>query len=245
MLISQGDDRNARLDRALAFTLAGVAGGLNAAAFHAVGFFSANMTGNVSSLSSLLALGQWRHGLGYLLIVLTFVGGAMISTLLIDAGLRAGIATIYARVVVGEALLLMLLGLARTALDTASGVPLLVLGLSFLMGLQNAIVTHISDARIRTTHVSGMSTDIGIGMARLIDIRRGAADEENRATVVDRLRLHVGTVLFFLVGGIAGVALYGGVGDITFSIAAAPLFAIAIPSCVRSSISASASGSRR
>jgi uncharacterized membrane protein YoaK (UPF0700 family) len=43
---------------------------------------------------------------------------------------------------------------------------ILILGLSFLMGIQNAVVPRISDARVRTTHVSGMSTDIGIEFCR-------------------------------------------------------------------------------
>jgi uncharacterized membrane protein YoaK (UPF0700 family) len=90
VLIQRGDDRSQHLDRRLAFILAAVAGSLNAAAFHAVGFFSANMTGNVSTLSSLIAMGQWWHGLGYLVIVLTFIGGAAVSSLTIDLGLHRG-----------------------------------------------------------------------------------------------------------------------------------------------------------
>ena len=39
--------------------------------------------------------------------------------------------------------------------------------------LQNAVVTHISDARVRTTHVSGMATDIGIELGTAFDILRG------------------------------------------------------------------------
>jgi uncharacterized membrane protein YoaK (UPF0700 family) len=183
MLIRQGDARDSRLDRKLAFALAAVAGGLNAAAFHEVGFFSANMTGNVSALSSLLAMGQWARGLGYLTVVSAFIAGAMVSTLTISAGLRRGVVTIYARVILVESGLLALLGLARTALDRAAGVPLLILGLAFLMGLQNAIVTHISNARVRTTHVSGMSTDIGIGLARMLDILRGKAELADRGAV--------------------------------------------------------------
>jgi uncharacterized membrane protein YoaK (UPF0700 family) len=127
MLIRQGDARDSRLDRKLAFALAAVAGGLNAAAFHEVGFFSANMTGNVSALSSLLAMGQWGHGLGYLTIVLAFIFGALVSTLVIGAGLRRGIVTIYARVILAEGTLLALLGISRTALDRAAGVPCLSL----------------------------------------------------------------------------------------------------------------------
>lgn len=186
MLIRQGDDRDSRLDRNLAFVLAAVAGGLNAAAFHEVGFFSANMTGNVSALSSLLTLGQWGHGLGYLAIVFAFIVGAMVSTLAISAGLRRGVVTIYARVILVEAACLILLGAARVARDRATGVPGLNLGLTFLMGLQNAIVTHISRARVRTTHVSGMSTVIGTGLARMIDILRGKADQVEREGVMVR-----------------------------------------------------------
>ena len=218
MLIRQGDARDSRLDRRLAFGLAAVAGGLNAAAFHEVGFFSANMTGNVSALSSLLAMGQWMQGLGYLAIVAAFIGGAMVSTLAISAGLRRGIVTIYARVILVEGVLLAVLGLARVVLDRAAGVPLLILGLAFLMGLQNAIVTHISDARVRTTHISGMSTDIGIGLARMLDIARGTSDLADRDGVITRLGLHSGTVLFFLVGGVGGVLAWRLVGDSSFAL---------------------------
>ncbi|MFD1104668.1 YoaK family protein [Sphingobium olei] len=219
MLIRQGDARNSRLDRKLAFALAAVAGGLNAAAFHEVGFFSANMTGNVSALSSLLAMGRWAHGLGYLAIVVAFIAGATVSTLVIDAGLRRGIVSIYARVVLVEGAMLVLLGLLRMALDRAAGVPLLIAGLAFLMGLQNAIVTHISDARVRTTHVSGMSTDIGIGLARMIDMVRGNARSSDRDAIVTRLRLHIGTVLSFLLGGVLGVLAWRLVGDLSFAFA--------------------------
>jgi uncharacterized membrane protein YoaK (UPF0700 family) len=217
MLIRQGDARDSRLDRKLAFALAAVAGGLNAAAFHEVGFFSANMTGNVSAVSSLVAVGQWAHGLGYLAIVLAFIMGAMVSTMVIGAGLRRGMVTIYAHVILAEGALLALLGLARMALDRPVGVPLLIVGLAFLMGLQNAIVTHISDARVRTTHVSGMATDIGIGLARLADILRGKADAADQQAIVTRLRLHGGTVMSFLLGGMAGVLTWRFAGDLSFA----------------------------
>jgi uncharacterized membrane protein YoaK (UPF0700 family) len=225
VLIQRGNDRSQHLDRHLAFILAGVAGSLNAAAFHAVGFFSANMTGNVSTLSSLIAMGQWWHGLGYLIIVLTFIGGATASSLVIDLGLHRGIATIYAWVILAEAAMLVALALVRLGMDRGHGVPFLVFGLSFLMGLQNAIVTHISQARVRTTHVSGMATDLGIGLARLIAMPKG---QEERATVLLKLRLHGGTIAFFLMGGILGVLAWRWCGDWSMALSALPLFALGI-----------------
>ena len=233
MLIRQGDSRDSGADRRLAFTLAAVAGGLNAAAFDAVGFFSANMTGNVSSLSRLLALGQWRQGFGYLLIVATFVFGAMVSTLAIGAGLRRGAVTIYAQVVIAEAVLLAILGITENCFDRTSAIPSLIIGLSFLMGMQNAIVTHISDARVRTTHVSGMATDIGIGIARMIDIARGKDNGAQREAITTKLRLHVGTVAWFLAGGIPGVLLYLFIGDLAFAAGSIPLLLIALPTVAR------------
>lgn len=233
MLVRQGDARDSGLDRHLAYTLAAVAGGLNAAAYHAVGFFSANMTGNVSALSSLIALGDWGKGLGYLGIVLTFIFGAFVSTLVVGAGLRRGISTIYARVILGEAAMLVLLGFIEGRLDRASGVPILIFGISFLMGLQNAIVTHISDARVRTTHVSGMSTDIGIGFAKMLDIGKGS-DPAERLRVITKLHLHGGTVGSFLGGGVLGVLIYRFCGAISFALAGLPLALAATLSIVAS-----------
>ena len=54
-------------------------------------------------------------------------------------------------------------------------VPSAVLLLCFIMGLQNAIVTKISNAEIRTTHMTGMATDIGIELGRLVYWNRGKA----------------------------------------------------------------------
>lgn len=226
MLIQRGDDRSQHLDRRLAFILAGVAGSLNAAAFHAVGFFSANMTGNVSTLSSLIALGQAWHGAGYLLIVLTFIGGAALSSLSIDLGLRRDMVTIYAWVVLAEATMLLALVLIRLTIARGHGIPFLVFGLSFLMGLQNAIVTHISQARVRTTHVSGMATDLGIGLARLMVMPKDGMAQEERSTVLLKLRLHAGTIACFMIGGILGVLAWRWCGDVSLALSALPLFAM-------------------
>jgi uncharacterized membrane protein YoaK (UPF0700 family) len=59
MLIREGNERTIAIDVKLATSLAAVAGSLNTAGFQAAGFFSANMTGNVSSLSDYLGTGQF------------------------------------------------------------------------------------------------------------------------------------------------------------------------------------------
>jgi uncharacterized membrane protein YoaK (UPF0700 family) len=233
MLIRQGNARSVAVDRRLACTLAAIAGALNTAAFHAVGFFSANMTGNVSALSDHIARGEWWTGAFYLLIVLTFIVGAAVSTLLINAGRRRQVHAIYAISILAEAALMALLGGAELWLPITPRGPVLILGLSFLMGLQNAVVTRISDARVRTTHVSGMATDIGIELSMLFDIARGREPGTDTAPYRSKLRLHALTVLSFLAGGVAGVLVYQAIGTQLLFVAAALLLAMALPGILR------------
>ena len=220
MLIHEGDQRSIDIDVKLAILLAGIAGALNAAGFQAAGFFSANMTGNVSTLSDQIGLGHLGASGIFIALILAFIGGAFCSGLLIEAGRRRRIIGIYAYSVLLEAALLMVLAAADLALPQfPSG---LVVGLSFIMGLQNAATTRISDARVRTTHVSGMATDIGLGLASLA-FGNGA----------QRLRLHLATLAAFLLGGIAGVVIYLAIGGWLFCVTALLLILIAAPEARR------------
>ena len=228
MLIHQGAARNERIDVFLACWLAGIAGALNAAAFYAIGFFAANMTGNVSALSDHIATFQGWSSLFYLSIVLVFILGSTVSSLIINAGRRRGIGGIYAWCILLEALLLAPLGLADLFVTATWRVEILILGLAFLMGLQNATVTRISDARVRTTHVSGMATDIGIEIAIAIDILRGRDVSGEAASNRTKLRLHVYTIGAFFSGGVAGVLIYQSVGGVLLLAASLLLLVIAL-----------------
>jgi len=228
MLVREGDERNETIDLWLACCLAAIAGALNAAAFYAVGFFSANMTGNISILSDHLALTQWGAGLVYATIFLVFITGSVSASLLISAGRRRRMRRIYADCIMLEGILLAALGGADLWLADRWRAPCVVLGLAFLMGFQNAVGTRISGARVRTTHVSGVATDIGIELAGVIDMLRGRQIDEDAAGMLGKLRLHAGTVLSFLLGGVAGVVLYRAAGGYMIMLAGAALLAIAV-----------------
>jgi uncharacterized membrane protein YoaK (UPF0700 family) len=232
MLVHVGDDRSVRVDLHLAVSLAAIAGAINAAGFHAVGHFSANMTGNVSSLSDHAALGNWPVALFFLALIASFILGAFVSAILIEIGRRRRINGIFAFSIMTEAILLSGLAIADILLTAVHSGPILVVGLSFLMGLQNAATTRISNARVRTTHVSGMATDIGIELAVLVG---GARDSDERATVQSRFQLHALTLAAFLAGGILGVLVYLAVGSAMLLILAAILMAISVPEARKAS----------
>ena len=194
------------------------------------------MTGNVSALADHLAAGDVGVVATYLALVLTFISGAAVSAIMINAGRRRNVAGIYAFSILAEAVLLAGLACADLWLtDQARGTSL-AYGLSFLMGLQNAVVTRISNARVRTTHITGMVTDIGIELGNLLDLaaHRGSRDELDRTASynADKLRLHGVTVLSFLCGGVFGVLAYRRFGPVFLFEAALVLLLLALPGIV-------------
>jgi uncharacterized membrane protein YoaK (UPF0700 family) len=165
------DISNRRLGRSLAF----VAGAVNAGGFFAVGQYTSHMSGIVSALADNAALGQMTLILAGLASLAAFFLGAATSAVLINWGRRRGAHSRYALPLVLEAALLLAFGLAGARLAAQGHIEATVALLCFVMGLQNAIVTKISLAEIRTTHVTGLVTDIGIELGKLFYWNGGAS----------------------------------------------------------------------
>ncbi|MBY3102270.1 DUF1275 domain-containing protein [Rhizobium laguerreae] len=73
MLIKEGESRTLKTDILLASSLAFVAGGVNSAGYLGFGYFSANMTGNVSLISDHISAGDLYLGVAFLGIVAMFM----------------------------------------------------------------------------------------------------------------------------------------------------------------------------
>lgn len=206
MLIREGDARSQSIDLRLAAILSSVAGALNAAGFELAGVFSANMTGNISAMADRLARGAFGYGLLFAGVVATFIFGAFLAGICIEIGKRRKLRSIYAQLVFAEGLLLLAVGVADILdLLTLDGMQLIFV-LSFALGLQNATTTRISRARVRTTHISGMATDVGLAIAAL------TATNRDRAIYLGQLALHGSTIGAFLVGGVIGATVLNGLG---------------------------------
>lgn len=238
MLIQVGEKRTVAFDLRLAIWLALAAGAVNAAGFRSLGYFSANMTGNVSAMSDMLALRQWIVAAGLFALLAAFIFGAFISAVLIEAGRRRQIRGIYALSILLEALLLLALTVFELTLPQSVSAMVMLAGLSFLMGLQNAATTRISDARVRTSHVSGIATDIGIELAALLDRKN-----DTKPIMRSRLKLHSATLLSFFGGGVAGVLGYEWIGPYVFAVVSVFLLALSLPA-LRHSYAARPSGSQ-
>ncbi|MFT8516234.1 YoaK family protein [Acetobacter persici] len=209
MLFLEKGSRSFLHDRQLGCSLALVAGAVNVAGFLSVGSYCANMTGNVTAFAIGLQKGQAEVVLTCLALIVSFFAGAMLCTFLVNAGRRHGQKAIYAYSILLEGVLLASLDLVQLFWLPPSGHNVLPpLGLSFLMGLQNATVTRISGSVVRTTHVTGMITDLGIELADWFDALRHPVDPDQHARTVQRLRLHSKIIACFIGGGMSGAFGY-------------------------------------
>jgi uncharacterized membrane protein YoaK (UPF0700 family) len=165
-----GEERSRDSNRHLGLTLAFVAGAVNAGGYVAVSRYTSHMTGIVASISNQLALGEYRLAAGGLAAYVSFLGGAATSAILINWARRRKRHSRYALPLMIEAFLLLAFGLlgANRPLPAGLLVPATVLLLCYTMGLQNAVITKISGAEIRTTHVTGLTTDLGIELGKLL-----------------------------------------------------------------------------
>jgi uncharacterized membrane protein YoaK (UPF0700 family) len=143
--------------------------------------------------------------------------------------LRSG----YALPLLLESVLLLLFGLVgATTLNrsTPFAVPLTVLLLAFLMGLQNALVSKVSSSQIRTTHMTGVITDLGIELGKMFYWNRSAGSVESRVRA-NRIKVRLfGTLLaMFVAGGLVGAAGFKYVGFIWVVPLALMLLTLSLP----------------
>jgi uncharacterized membrane protein YoaK (UPF0700 family) len=201
-----GRDRSVQANRQLGFALAFVAGGINAGGFLAVRQYTSHVTGMVSSLADNLALGEFALVVDAAVGVLAFLLGAMSCALLVNFARRRRMASEYALPLMLEAMLILLFGLMGARLAAFEGllVPFTIVLLCFVMGLQNAVVTKLSGGVVRTTHLTGTVTDLGIELGKLLYWNRDREAARFVRADRDRILVLAGLLGAFLAGAVAG-----------------------------------------
>jgi uncharacterized membrane protein YoaK (UPF0700 family) len=206
------DIHNLRLGWFLAFN----AGALNAGGFLIVHRYTSHMTGFVSTLADNVLLGQSAIALGALGTLLAFLSGSACTAVMVCWARKRQLHSSYALPLLLIAVLMLMLGLLGAVAShwaTPFAVPVAVLLLAFIMGLQNAVMTKMSASKIRTTHMTGVITDIGIELGKWLYWRKsdstgGSFLQPSKA----RLVLFSGLLLMFFVGGVVGAAGFKYIG---------------------------------
>lgn len=189
---------------------------LNIGGFLALHRFVSHVTGFATFFGAEVSAGRYDFALGMLLVPFWFLCGAMISGFLVDLRSRTKKRPKYYLVFGVMFVLLMvvviggfngLFGVFGEPLGRPQNYLLLAL-LCLICGIQNATVTSVSRAVVRTTHLTGITTDLGIGLVRIFNRRLlGDVSEDIKANW-----MRTGIILFFIAGSVVGGFLYRAAG---------------------------------
>ena len=157
----------------------------------------AHASGPTTQAAMAIASGELGRALHLLIGVGAFLAGAVLAGILIDAS-RLRLGRRYPACLAIEAALFVLAG-EMLAHGTIEG----IYPAAMACGLQNALATSYSSTAIRTTHITGAVTDVGLWIGRRL---RGAP--------VDRraMLLLSGIIGGFIAGGVLGALLHTAIG---------------------------------
>ncbi|GEO05702.1 DUF1275 family protein [Adhaeribacter aerolatus] len=176
---------------------------VNVAGFLSVQRLTTNVTGHFAFFIDEVFKLQFAQSLVYFSYILFFFLGSFVSNLLVEIITRKSERFVYVIPTLIESLILFTVALTGNLLKPGNA-NLIAFSLLFAMGLQNSLVTRISGALVRTTHLTGLFTDLGIELSQLFFYKLKEQKQKLLATI--RLRLRI--IIFFFTGGVAGGIFY-------------------------------------
>lgn len=173
-----------------AVALSGIAGFTNSAMFTFGSFAVSHLTGSITRVSVELAERDYSSILPFAVMLVSFFAGAALSGAVVGDK-ELGVGRRYAVMLLVEG---ALLALASTLAMRSTAT--LGLGLAAMAcGLQNALASSFRGMIVRTTHMTGLVTDLGFQVGKYL--RTGRMDRR-------LLAIHVPIVLSFTGGGVVG-----------------------------------------
>jgi uncharacterized membrane protein YoaK (UPF0700 family) len=186
----------------LASMLSFVAGMVNINGVLSISTLTTNVTGHFAFFAEEFVEQHYEQSLTFILFIFFFLMGAFVCSLLIELVKRMRPNISHAIPMFME--ISMLVTVAFADGNAVSGKVPIACTLLFAMGLQNALVTKISRATVRTTHLTGLFTDLGIELSQLFFYRKKPEVRKLSRSIYLRMTI----IVFFFIGGVLGGLLY-------------------------------------
>ncbi|WP_259067366.1 YoaK family protein [Mucilaginibacter sp. X4EP1] len=187
----------------LALLLCIVAGFVNSAGFLGFSVLTTNVTGHAALFAERLAMQDWRTARVVALWMFLFLTGAFVSGLIV-VFIGRNKRFSYVIPIMIEMFILLAVSLFGYRYNGSLIAKEIFAGsLLFAMGLQNSLVSIVSGSVVRTTHLTGTFTDLGIEMAQLFQ-----KDAENIIALKMKIKLRLVIISFFMCGALAGAYLF-------------------------------------
>jgi len=183
-----------------------IAGMVNVASLVLFYSFTSNLTGHFAILSQEISNGNWFQMLVVLLWISLYFSGSFLSGFLVISSNRKNAFVAHAVPLILEITAFVAVGVYGQFFykETLVETELLVAVLLFAMGLQNGLTSSISNFQVKTTHLTGITTDLAIHVAMLLKKKfTGSEALRQKATLM------AGIIGAYLTGGtLAGLIIH-------------------------------------
>ncbi|QQL50503.1 YoaK family protein [Mucilaginibacter ginkgonis] len=201
MLRQEKENRSLRENLMLASSTAFVSGIVNVVCLLAFLAFSSNVTGHVANLANHVVQ-QNYHEIGIFLIWLfMFFAGAFAATFIIRSVQEKSLYKANATIIGIEIILMLAAALYAHHLyqETQFEKEVLISLMLFVMGLQNSMVSTISGGLIKTSHLTGLFTDLGGEVAEWFHPKTA------KTTVIrNKILIRLTILGFYFIGAVGG-----------------------------------------
>lgn len=193
--------------------LAFQAGFVNAGGFLACHRFVSHVTGFGTQIGLSVANNELFYAFEMMLAPISFIVGAAFSAFLIDRQTyQQKEAHVKTSVIIQSLLLVSVFALGELGVFGEFGEPLelqrdfaLLFLLCFICGMQNATFATLTNGMIRTTHLTGLSTDFGMNLVRIPYLQ---VDEQERLYQKKVNFLRLNTIISFSLGSLIAAIVF-------------------------------------
>lgn len=200
MFRQRGVKRTFKHNLSLAILLSFTAGFVNVCSFYAIAVLTTNVTGHVANVAWLLVENDYELAKMVGIWIALFFSGCFVSSSLINYFTLTNQKFSNTIPIILEAgILVYVYFYGEVYKSSLHRVDIIAGSLMFAMGMQNSIVSVVSGSKVRTSHLTGMFTDLGIELSQLFYVT-----DQERPILNRKIILHGTIVIFYFIGGITG-----------------------------------------
>ena len=205
MFRHQGKNRTFIHNLRLATLLSFVAGIVNVTGVLSVHTLTTNVTGHFAYFAEEIMKQNYIAAITFFVFTIFFLLGAFTSNFLAELISKKHPDLSHVIPISLEMIILIGIGIFGLASELSSiEGKWIAFSMLFAMGIQNSLVTKISQSTVRTTHLTGLFTDLGIELSQLFFYKK---PEENKKLKIS-IYLRLSIIIFFFMGCILGGFLY-------------------------------------
>jgi uncharacterized membrane protein YoaK (UPF0700 family) len=205
MFRHKGKNRTFAHDLRLATLLSFVAGLVNVTGVLALKTLTTNVTGHFAFFAEEIMRHDYATAITFLIFTLFFLLGSFLSSFLQELISLKSPDLSHIFPITLEMVILIAVGIfgTSTGIFTLGG-KLTAFFMLLAMGIQNSLVTNISKSTVRTTHLTGLFTDLGIELSQLFFYKKPEEVKKLRTSIFLRLSI----ISFFFLGCFSGGIVY-------------------------------------